>query len=191
MKFRPKRSQKKKFWTKQKIITMAIGSIIILLMVTSALNMYEGDDESVVEYKDYKFSYTYEGWQANIDGKKVYLSYPPEELLDIEMEFIDVTQMDQLTKIYYSINPSQDPQAAIYAFDRYFDFGGMQVPACFEDVEGCETMPLKTCEDIDMGIGVIIFNQTEEYGMFMDTNCVIIQGPNLLKAVDRVILNYI
>lgn len=171
---------------------MVIGSIIILLMVTSALNMYEGgDEESVTEYKDIKFSYTYEGWKANIDGKNVYLSYSPDELLEIEIEFIDITQMDQLTKIYYSVNPAQDPQAAIYAFDRYFDFGGMQVPACFEDVEGCETMPLKTCEDIDQGIGVIIFEQAEEYGLFMETNCITIQGPNLLKAVDKVILNHI
>ncbi len=189
MKFKPKRSGKKKFWTKQKILTSAIGTMIVLLMITSVLNMYEGEDENnVVEYNGIKFTNIYEGWQAYIDGKYVKIVYPPTELEEINFLALDISSINSLNKIYYSVNPQQNVQSALFEFNNYFNFPGLAVTACFEDVDGCENLPLKTCDDVDQGIGVIIFNQADQYNLDTEDNCLIIEGPNLVKAVDKLIL---
>ena len=152
-------------------------------MVMSAL-YYGLDDTEKVVYNDLKFVNTGQGWVAYNSKDKIIIWTDPSEL---ENYNVDISGFESLTKIYLSINPEENVKYAINDLYNNFEFEQISL-ACYEDNELCSDMVLKTCEDATPYIGVIILREANETKVSLDGNCLIIEGQDLLKIVDGVVV---
>ena len=168
---------------KKKIFTIVIGLFFIFIMVMSAL-YYGLDDTEKVVYNDLKFVNTGQGWVAYNSKDKIIIWTDPSEL---ENYNVDISGFESLTKIYLSINPEENVKYAINDLYNNFEFEQISL-ACYEDNELCSDMVLKTCEDATPYIGVIILREANETKVSLDGNCLIIEGQDLLKIVDGVVV---
>ena len=94
---------------------------------------------------------------------------------------------ESLTKVYLSVNPQENIKYAINDLYNNFEFKQIAL-ACYEDNEYCEDMPLKNCEDATAYIGVIVLSEANETKVSLDGNCLTIEGEDLLKIVDGVVV---
>ena len=160
-----------------------------MLMVLSVVNL-NSDEEGAIEYNDLKFVASSSGYLAyNSDEEQIIILTNPTELLDLEIGSISLNSLSSLEKIYISLNPNDDYQNAIYDFSRNIPLPSQQVLSCYEDHEDCSDLPLKTCEDATETIGIIIFKENNETLLSFDDNCLTIQGKDLLKVTDKLILD--
>ena len=179
--------KKEKFFSKKRILTYMMGSFIILLMVASALNMWKGDKIEKYDYQGLKFTRTDQGlWAAYKGNQQVVLAYNPKDLEDIEIpENIGLLKNSQ--KIYLSTNDIKANNKVMDYFKRKIGITNSKPYACTEDVEGCEELPLKNCEDTTQNQAVIIFERAEETQINYKNNCLTMSGANenLTKAIDK------
>jgi len=168
---------------KKKILTVVVGIFFIFLMMMSAL-YYGLDDTEKVVYNDLKFVNTGQGWVTYNGDDKIIIWTSPEEL---ETYNVDISSFESLTKIYLSVNPEEDVRYALIDLYNNFEFQSVSV-ACYEDNELCSDMPLKTCEDATPYIGVIVLKEAVETKVYLDGNCLTIEGQDLLKIVDGVVV---
>jgi len=178
--------------TKERKLTVAFGLFFIMIMVFSALSMYEKPDtENIYEYKGIKFTNTETGWQAyKTDGTLMTLASSPRELENITIDYIPLNLLNSMEKIYVSTNPQDRNREAMYEFTK-LPIAPLKVAACYEDVEGCADYPLKTCEDATDSIGVIVVKQSNVTEVSYKYNCLTIQGDDLLKLMDKLILQQV
>ena len=154
-----------------------------MLMVMSAL-YYGLDDTEKVEVNGLKFMDTGEGWLAHNNDARIMIWSDPRE---VESYGVDISGFESLTKVYLSVDPSQNLKYAVNDLERNFGFEQLAL-ACYEDSELCKEMPLKTCEDVTTYIGVIILREANETKVSLDGNCLIIEGEDLLKIVDGMVV---
>jgi len=176
------------FYKKKQFLTYLIGIFIISIMVFSLISMGDNSGENI-EYNNLKFTETTQGFLAyDDDGKPILILSNPEELKELETDNIKINSLKRLSKIYISINPYDNYQNALYDFNN-IELFPPQVTSCYEDNDLCAELPLKTCEDATESIGVIIFKQDNETVLSLDDNCLTIQGKDLLKITDKLILD--
>jgi len=179
------------FYKKKQFFSILVGLFFIGIMVFSAL-YYGMDKEEIqkVEYNGLTFVQTNQGWMSYVnDEDSIILSYNPEEI-DEEFEKVSYAHMKTLGKVYLSTNPYDNVQSAIQELYRNGFLDQTQVViACYEDNEACSELPLKTCEDATDFIGVIILKEANETSVNLESNCLTIEGKNLLMVVDKFILD--
>jgi len=180
--------KKKPFYKNKQFFTYLIGIFIIMLMVLSVINL-DSDDESI-EYNNLKFASSSNGYLTyNSEDEQIIILTNPTELLNLETESISLNGLSSFEKIYISLSPNDDYQNAVYDFSRNIPLPTLQVLACYEDHEDCSDLPLKTCEDATETNGIIIFKEDNETLLSFDDNCLTIQGKDLLKVTDKLILD--
>ena len=188
------RFEKKKGFlaTKEKKLTLAFGLFFIIIMVFSALSMYEKPDtENTYDYNGIKFTNTESGWQAyKSDGSLVTLISSPRELENITIDYIPLNMLNSMQKIYISTNPQDRNREAKNELSK-LPITPLKVAACYEDAEGCADYPLKTCDDATDSIGVILVKESNVTDVSYKYNCLTIQGDDLLKLVDKLILQQV
>ena len=188
MKKKKLKTEQKRFSRKQMYL-LAIGSLIILIMVGSALDLGSQSEEEGYDYKGINFVQANEGWLAYLDsGRKVLILNNPAELANMTLEKVDFSGLNMMQKIYITTNPQERVRNALIEFYREMPLSPVKVPACTEDVPGCENLPLKTCNDTASNVGVVMFRQANETRLEFKDNCLIIEGQNLDKIVDKMIL---
>lgn len=180
------------FYQNKKILTILMGLFIISIMVFSLL--YYGLDSSGQEkivYKGLNFVKTNVGWQAYTeDRERILVLSDPRDLESVSFPPVSLSFVDDVQKIYFSVDPSQDVSGALYDFQQNIPFSGAFVVACYEDSALCADLPLKTCADATVNIGVIVFQEAEETSLVLEGNCLTIQGKNLLIITDKLILDH-
>jgi len=186
-----KRPGKERKTSKKQSYLIFMGALIILIMVGGAINM-GGEDENAVEFNGVQFVQTSSGWVGyKEDGSQIAVSYNPEELKNMTIGYVPISQLNMMGKIYLTYNPQERVRSALTSFAREIELNPLIIPACTEDVPQCADMPLKTCDDATESIGVIEFRETNETFVGMDGNCLKIHGRKLDKLVDRLILEQI
>lgn len=185
-----KQLRKKQLMTKkQKTVSGFLGGMIIFIMIGSALNFYGSDEENSVEYKGIDFVNTGNGWVGNKEnGKQIVLITNPEMLDNITIPNVNLAQMDFLTKVYISYDPRQSVRGALYQFQRNIALSPRLVAACTVDIEQCEEIPIKTCEDTTTTTGVIIFEEANETEVSLKNNCLTIKGKDLIEITDKIVV---
>ena len=178
------------FYKNKKFFTILVGLFLIMLMALGAVNVGMNDDDSTIEYNGLEFSQTNDGWRAYLDDDSaIYLVFNPEELV-IEEEFsISFSTLSNSEKVYFSYDPSQESQYAMYDLSRNFVFQKI-VYSCYEDSDLCTDMPLKTCDDATNNVGVVVFKVADENSVSLEDNCLSIEGKSLLNVVDKLVLDY-
>jgi len=179
--------RKKPFYKQKQFYTYLIGLFIISIMVLSVINL-NSEAETAVEYNGLKFVQTQSGYlaYAENDVQVVVLSNPNE--LDVSLPVVDISSLKGLSKVYIAFNPYEEYQNAIYDFTNNINLA-RAVSSCYEDNDLCVDLPIKTCEDVTLDMGVIVFKQDNETLLSLNNNCLTIQGKDLLKVTDKLILD--
>jgi len=180
------REKKEPFFSKKRTLTYAIGGFIILLMVASALNM-QSENEEKYEYHGLKFVQTEQGvWLAYKGNQQITLLYSPEELEKIELP-MNIGMISYSQKIYISTDDIKNNARPMDYFKRRIGITESKPYACIEDSPGCESLPLKTCEDATQEQGVVVFKRAEELKIDYKANCLTMEGDSesLIKAIDK------
>ncbi len=188
MKKRKYFGKKKSIFRRKELYTYLIGIFIIMLMVLSVVNL-NSDEEEQIEYGELTFVPTNSGYLAYDGDDPIVVLSNPEELKELEVEGMDVSSLDSLSKVYISLNPEDSYQNAVYDFYNNMELTTWTTEACYEDSEACATLPIKTCEDTTSDIGVVIFREDNETVLSFEDNCLTIQGKDLLKVTDKLILD--
>lgn len=165
-----------------------IGVFIISIMVFSVINL-NSETEKIIEYNGLKFIETSSSYIANKENRQIQIITNPKDLKDIQTQKINLNTLNSLSKIYISLNPYSSYQTALYDFYRNINLAPLKIDACYEDSELCSNLPIKTCADATSTIGVIIFKEANETLVSLNSNCLIIQGKDLLKVTDKLILD--
>jgi hypothetical protein len=187
--------KKKAFYKRKEFFTILIGAFFILLMALSAVNMGSNDEDvlDTVEYNGLEFStaLNYNGWLATTEtGQQIILTYSPEFLSEIELDKVNLKSFNEKEKVYLSINPYETVQVALQDFQANIQFQARYVISCYEDNDVCKDLPLKTCDDATETIGIIVFKEAEKDSVSFEEDCLTIQGKDLLKVTDKLVLDY-
>ncbi len=156
---------------------------IAFIMITSVLGfVFSGDDsQSSVEYNGYTFTRTDNGWATYIRDQYFYFTYSP---IDLESLPFDVFPINS-EKAYIAYNPSEMDAVLQNSIDklRYiFSLNAiLAYPACSIET-GCPNIPVVNC---DSEFPVISFKKSEQERIFVDGNCIILEGL-FVKNTDRV-----
>lgn len=187
--------KKSSFFSKKKVLSLAIGIFIMSIMILSVLDMWKGTDENVeIEYEDFKFVRSDIGWLGSKGNSKVSLSYSPRELKNISLKYADLSSLNYVGKVYISYNPGHNIRSAFQDFSRNIQITPPIFQACTADVPACADMKIITCDNSSQTTGVIIFQTGNNTGTSFIGNCLVVEGKDgedLLKVTDRMILDYV
>ncbi len=189
MKKRPPKAEAK---SRKRMYVGLLGLLIIAIMVGSALQWGREEDEGAVEYKGLKFAQTNAGWVAfKPDNSQLLLLTSPAELQNMTIPYLGVQKLNTYSKIYVTYNPKERVRAALNQFFKNVPITPLVVPACTVDIELCAESPLKNCTDAGEGIGIIQFEESNETEVSFINDCLLIKGKELIKLVDKIILEEI
>ncbi|MDP3919140.1 MAG: hypothetical protein Q8Q35_04545 [Nanoarchaeota archaeon] len=182
------------FYKKKQFFTVLIGVFFIMLMALSAINIglnNEEEEQEVIVYNGLEFVYN-NGWETTLsDGKVLSLTYRPDGLVNETIGSVDFGSLYYVQKLYLSSDLSTSNLGySLYDFQNNVDTLAKVVTACYEDNEACVELPLITCEDATDKIGVVEFREANETFVTFEDNCLTIEGKNLLKVTDKLLLDY-
>ena len=177
------------FYKRKEFFSILVGIFLVMLMALGSVSL--GVDEESMEFNGLSFVQTDYGWQAyTSDETKVLITTSPD-YLEEGIITVDFSVFNSYNKVYYSVNPYDSTlSSALRDFQQNYKVLVATNTACFEDVEGCEDLPIKTCEDADETTGIIIFKEDDETVVSFENDCLTIQGKNLLTLTDTLIVNY-
>jgi len=185
------KTKKQKTKKEKKNLFMGIFIIIILVLSTVGFLATMNKDERE-EYKGHTLVKSNEGWALYLEDTTLLLSYHPSELANLTIPaFISLEELSTAEKIYISLDPNQNLYQPLRDFSQ-IKMSQNLIPACYEELAGCENKPIKNCSDATPQNNVVIFKTgLNETNINQDPNCLTIQGKNTLeltKAVDKLLL---
>lgn len=184
---RPPREEKK---SNKKLYVGFLGLLIIAIMVGSAMDLWKDEEEQGgYEYKGLSFAQTDAGWVAyKPDNTQVWIMTNPKELENITLPYVNTAMLKTYGKLYVTYNPKERIRVALNQFFKNIAVPQLVVPACTVDIEECVDMPLKNCTDAGNGVGVLLFKESNETMVSFNNDCFVIEGRELAKIVDKIIL---
>lgn len=186
---KPAYEKKKPIWKSKKFTTSLMGGFIMLIMVTSILGLWaEQKGEDKYEYKGIKFAKTDYGWLGYKDNQRITLLNNPKELENISIGYVPLYTLNSLSKVYISLDYNEEVLKAMRLFEQNIKISTATVPACIKDSPKCAQMPLKSCDDATQTVGVIVIQKANETEVSLKNNCLRIQGQELTKLVDKLVL---
>jgi hypothetical protein len=173
---------------KMKLNTKTFMAIFIaVIMISSVLGFVftfsphtTGGPERV-EFKGFTFVETHQGWRGfDKDENQILLSNDPRTISNIQVPEITLNDLNSADKLYFAFNPKDNVQNTFAYFDanirpRLKSF----IPACTEDTEGCEELPLITCDNALPTTKVIQVSLANQSSVSYNNNCLLVQGNNL------------
>ncbi len=169
---------------KEKRMKMVIGFITIFVMVSGGLGIFAneiGTKDNLLDYNEYEFERTDNGWMTETGGDKSYFLYHPLDVENILVEGDFKTVLVDADTLYLSNNPNSPLAVQIARTQEYFSsqmntfftivsVNGFSVNSTFD-------VPVVTCEDSSKESPVIMF---EEGNALIKTegNCIKVYGQS-------------
>ena len=174
---------------------------IIVLMVFSTFGIIIGGtsrsqtDPQKIEYKEYEFKLDSNNkWYTYKDGQKLEFLYDPLTLENVYTGDL-FNKIFSHKKTYLSVNPNEAPAREIEFF-RSVSSSITNKPfilSCFSDFKGCETLPLKDCNDSIIN-EVLVINLVSGQEAFQEEgSCIGIVGnaETFIKVAEKIRLEYL
>jgi len=188
MKKRREPKKKKSIFAKHKIGTALTGLFIISIMALSALNMWNTEEAGKAEYKGIEFAKTDAGFIAHRGTHRIFIKNNPSDLENMSIPTASPRNLIGSSKIYLSYD-SLVHRSAVRIFLQNYKYNSLMVESCPEDNELCKDLPLRDCSDAGDGVGVVLFQQSNiSKAFYQNKNCLIIQGKELDKIVEKMVL---
>lgn len=170
---------------------LVLPIFIIIIMSFSILSfsfLDRNSNEKTIKYKDKKFTLVNSLWVTYIDGKELVIVNDPNYLDDVNLEGYN---LKYINKVYLSKDPKYNlnNELGILLGIRSF-LNIIFVDSCFEDLEGCENLPLTKCEDATFNIGVIEISINNTNYVKRNGSCLKITGDSdfIVKIIDKIVL---
>jgi len=175
---------------------LIVTIFIIFIMVSSTLGFILGfsnnsDNQQTREYNGFEFvQHTSGRWITNIGNNQVALINYPEDIEEVSFpSFLSLNELNSANKVYLTYNHGEPINLVLSELQFLTPYLNKPlIQACTEDMEGCESLPLKTCDDATKTEKVIqlsLSNKTDSINYY--DNCIFLEGENLLKPIDRLI----
>lgn len=192
MELRPLHRKEKRSY--KRMFPILIGTMIILIMVLSVLDLNKNDGEKL-KYNGYKFVKINNKWVTYINNNPIYFDYPPNDLGLINAD-VKYESLLQASKIYISFDQEQPglllPARELMQDKNILGFAGQLIIACPVDSEACKTqnLPLKNCNDADGSTGIILLTYLNESSVMFSNNCLELKGSHddLIKIINKLVL---
>lgn len=171
-----------------------LGVIIIVILISSTLGYFASrtPEEEIINYKGHEIYQTPQGWALALKEATILLTYNPLELENITVtSFPTLNELNAAQKIYLSLDPNQN------LYNGLRDFSQLKItpsimPACYEDLEGCQDRPLKDCTDATPSSKIILIKTgVNETNINYNSNCLTVEGKGpieITKALDKLLL---
>ena len=165
----------------KKLFTIIVALFILSIMVASVLNFNlpnnNQEQQPALNYNNYDFYLTQNGWMTEKNSKQIILRYNPQELEQINVPNIQISSLKLAEKTYVSLDINKN-EIMLAASDliRNLELQNV-VTSCPSDFPGCEDLPLKTCSDATDSTVIIQFNQAQIEIIQFEDNCLFIQAP--------------
>ena len=186
MELRPIHKKEKRSY--KRMFPILIGTLIILIMVLSVLDLNTNDGEKL-KYNGYKFVKINNKWVTYINNNPVYFDYSPNNLEQINAD-VNYGSMLQASKLYLSFDQEQTRE--LMKDKNILGFAGQLVLACPVDSEACKTqnLPLKNCNDADVSTGIILIISSNDTSIMFSNNCLELKGSHddLIKIINKLVL---
>jgi len=200
-------------------ILFSVLGIIIAIMVL--INLSSGPEvktmdeiiQETLEGKETEFNYLYNNytfvfvdglwfsqWKRGGNIFNMHLRWGPKDVEDVVIiGTLDEEAFNQ-EKIYVTFNFTSDLDqnnkylalaASELSLNMVRALGVEPVAACVENrTIACEGRPIVSCDDKDKA--VIWIRMSEVYGISLNGNCIVVQGPGLelLKPIDRLLYQW-
>lgn len=185
-----KQTKNKKSW-----LLAAIIAIILISSTAGFLINSREPEEKTMKYKGHDIVQTSQGWALILGDTALTLSYNPLELENITLGYIpSLDELNAAEKIYLSLNPNQNLYAALRDFSQ-LKITPRIINSCYDDISGCENLPLKTCSDTSESTKVILMRtDANETNINYNSGCFTIEATDaieLTKAIDKLMLEMI
>jgi len=164
-----------------------LAVFIAVIMVSSIFGLFGSNNESdKIEYKGKEFVRAQSGWLTHINNKPLYIKYSPEDLANVSMPNVNFRQY---SKVYISLNPNNRDDRAFYDLDYNIKeyFPTLRNFACYEDIIGCEDLPLKDCKDSSATNLIILMKESNITESSYEDNCLTLNG-DITKLIDKIVL---
>lgn len=192
MKIKPKSTQET---SSQKKIILPL--FLALIMVMSVFGVFlgglsEGNESGTIAINGFDFVPQSNGrWMVKDTDFSLDLQNGPYDLGSLPASF-DVIPLQQATKVYVSYDPQSSYFNALPDLVINLKTRVLVVPSCYEELPGCEQLPLKTCQDAAADVGVVILMLSEENSFVQEGSCYTLKGTpdSLNKVADALLLSY-
>ena len=163
-----------------------------LIMITGFVGLGGVDDSSVVKYEGMKFVQLQNGlYLLHYNNNQFYFFNDPKELNNINLG-VNYEDFKDASKIYLSVNPSSGSNiVSVFNQNLGFLLDSNIVVSCFDDFEGCEELPLKTCDGANMFNKVIILDPDDSETTNYKNGCLSIKSREFNKYTDKFVLELI
>ena len=185
-----------------KVLLYAIGFIILLFAVFFLTQyFYESPKEELETYTYNGFEFYnlaglwHTNWQRQNEIFSIHLRYGPRESDDIEILGVDDAESFSITdKVYITFDPEGEDLAYVALASTELTLSlknaflvNATASCLVNKTEACSKRPIITCDNTNDT--VIYMREANETGVFIDGNCLIIQGrgEEIVRAADRVI----
>ena len=166
--------------------------VILALSVFGIALQYNLNDSTSVKIRGTKFTQFNGGWVGYKDNNKIFITTQPDLLKDIKVPEVSLSQLNSISKIYFSTNPNnQIPNNAIFSIqESLFPYLNPVTVSCTEDSTACAALPIKTCSDASDSTAVIQTQISDIEKISFENNCLLIQGPRekIVYLVEAAIL---
>lgn len=174
-----------------------ISLFLAFLMISSIAGFIVGnplDNSERIEYNGYTFVPTNQGYLTYLGDNQILISSDPRNVqLYKGLEDFTLEKLNSASRIYFTFNPSDNLQNSFAYFDANIRprLTRSITTACTEDVEGCETIPIITCQDANADNIVIQIDSSETSSITFNNNCLLLQGNQFTLPVlfDSIILD--
>lgn len=184
-----------------------IGYVFFYTGKSNTGNQDNANTENTYAYKGYNFISSQQGWLLNTPQRQLITNFLPQQTLDVDCECSLLNSLALQGQKAYVIAKTDAESRAASELLRNSNFANTQI-ACLPEEEkktGCLDRPLRSCEDATAQQKILIFKEIDkifsereevaeggiskvvsERVTYKD-NCLIVEGKDLVKAVDRVI----
>lgn len=187
--------------TETKKLLIGIAILVILFVTVFSLRFFLRDTPEELP------TYTYNGfefvkmaglwhtkWQYENQLYSIHLRYGPRESENISILTTGNNSFTLTDTVYITFDPAGNALAYVALASTELSlslknvFGINATGACLRnETYACEKRPIITCDNTD--VPVIWVREDNKTGVFIDDNCLIIQGEKeeIVRAADRVI----
>ena len=190
MKIKPKLTQETS--SKKKII---LPLFLAIIMVMSVFGVFFGglsgeSETGTITINGFDFVPQTNGrWTVKNKDFSLDLQNGP---YDVTPSTLDALPLQQASKVYVSYDPQASYFNALPDLVINLKSRVSVVPSCYDELTGCEQLPLKTCTDTTTDVAVVIVMLSEQDSFTQEGSCYTLKGTpdSLNKAADALLLSY-